>query len=84
MYFAIFYLPGRGLQPLKRLKVLRLDSNYLHKLDVREITSLSQLMSLDISSNTLEDISVRLLWLNVNDPPPIVNINGSVVSTNQL
>ena len=50
---------GKGLQSLRQLKVLRLDSNALTKIDVREIASLGQLTSLDLSNNKLEDIGVK-------------------------
>ena len=54
---------GKGLKSLRQLKVLRLDSNALTRIDVREIAALGQLTSMDLSSNRLEDISVSVrVW----------------------
>ncbi|XP_038064484.1 protein phosphatase 1 regulatory subunit 7-like [Patiria miniata] len=47
---------GQCLSCLKKLKVLRLDSNRLRKLDSREIASCSQLTVLDISSNKIDTL----------------------------
>ena len=44
---------------LRRLKVLRLDGNLLLKIEPRELSGCSQLTSLDISGNKLDNISVR-------------------------
>ncbi|CAH3147164.1 unnamed protein product [Porites evermanni] len=48
---------GKGLQHLRKLKVLRLDSNRLSKIDHREIGCCSQLTVLDISCNNITDVS---------------------------
>ncbi|XP_033630919.1 protein phosphatase 1 regulatory subunit 7-like [Asterias rubens] len=48
---------GRCLSCLKKLKVLRLDSNHLRKLESREIASCSQLTFLDISSNRIDNLT---------------------------
>lgn len=51
---------GKGLQNVRKLKVLRLDNNRLSKIDYREIGCCSQLTVLDISCNDIQDISVSL------------------------
>lgn len=48
---------GKGLQNVRKLKVLRLDNNHLSKIDYREIGCCSQLTVLDISCNDIQDIS---------------------------
>ncbi|XP_013404126.1 protein phosphatase 1 regulatory subunit 7 isoform X2 [Lingula anatina] len=48
---------GKGLSCQKKLKILRLDSNKLSKLDSRELAPLSQLTSLDISGNGLDSLA---------------------------
>ncbi|XP_022084871.1 protein phosphatase 1 regulatory subunit 7-like [Acanthaster planci] len=48
---------GQCLSSLKKLKVLRLDSNCLRKLESREIAACSQLTFLDISSNKIETLT---------------------------
>ncbi|XP_068675137.1 protein phosphatase 1 regulatory subunit 7-like [Montipora foliosa] len=50
-------LIGKGLQNVRKLKVLRLDNNRLSKIDYREIGCCSQLTVLDISCNDIHDIS---------------------------
>lgn len=47
----------KGLQHVRKLKVLRLDSNCLSKIDFREIGCCSQITILDISCNNITDIS---------------------------
>ncbi|XP_012556679.2 leucine-rich repeat and death domain-containing protein 1 [Hydra vulgaris] len=46
-----------SLQNAKSLKVLRLDSNLIHEIKQNEVSSLSNLTYLDVSSNLLKDIS---------------------------
>ncbi|XP_031563332.1 protein phosphatase 1 regulatory subunit 7-like [Actinia tenebrosa] len=48
---------GKGLQSVRKLKILRLDSNLLSSIDHREIGCCGQLAVLDISNNRLTDIS---------------------------
>lgn len=48
---------GKGLQHVRKLKVLRLDNNRLSKIDYREIGCCSQLTVLDISCNNITDVS---------------------------
>lgn len=48
---------GKGLQHVRKLKVLRLDNNRLSKIDFREIGCCSQITTLDISCNNITDIS---------------------------
>ena len=43
---------------MRKLKVLRLDSNRLSKIDYREIGCCSQITVLDVSCNNITDISV--------------------------
>ncbi|XP_022800266.1 protein phosphatase 1 regulatory subunit SDS22 homolog isoform X2 [Stylophora pistillata] len=47
----------KGLQHVRKLKVLRLDSNCLSKIDFREFGCCSQITILDISCNNITDIS---------------------------
>ncbi|KAL9957421.1 hypothetical protein ACROYT_G039054 [Oculina patagonica] len=48
---------GKGLQHVRKLKVLRLDNNQLCKIEHREIGCCSQITVLDISCNSITDIS---------------------------
>lgn len=48
---------GKGLQHVRKLKVLRLDNNHLSKIGYREIGCCSQLTVLDISCNNITDVS---------------------------
>ena len=47
---------GRGLNGLKKLKQLRLDSNQLVKLETSELVACVQLTTLDLSSNYLDNL----------------------------
>ncbi|XP_032236959.2 protein phosphatase 1 regulatory subunit SDS22 homolog [Nematostella vectensis] len=48
---------GKGLAPVRKVKVLRLDSNLLTTLEHQEIGCCSQITILDISNNKLSNIS---------------------------
>nr|XP_054763599.1 protein phosphatase 1 regulatory subunit 7-like [Lytechinus pictus] len=48
---------GKGLALSRKLKVLRIDSNYLGKIEARELAACSQLTYLDISSNKLDSLA---------------------------
>ncbi|ELT99029.1 hypothetical protein CAPTEDRAFT_212460 [Capitella teleta] len=48
---------GKGLYPCKKLRVLRLDSNRLFKLDIRELAPCSNLTSVDLSNNRLDSVA---------------------------
>eukprot|EP00057_Strongylocentrotus_purpuratus_P033585 XP_791987.3 PREDICTED: protein phosphatase 1 regulatory subunit 7 [Strongylocentrotus purpuratus] len=48
---------GKGLALSRKLKILRLDSNYLGKIEARELAACSQLTYLDVSSNKLDSLS---------------------------
>ncbi|EDO40059.1 predicted protein [Nematostella vectensis] len=50
-------LGGKGLAPVRKVKVLRLDSNLLTTLEHQEIGCCSQITILDISNNKLSNIS---------------------------
>ena len=56
--YDTLFITGKGLTPLKRLKVLRLDGNHLLKIEPRELSGCAQLTSLDIGGNKLDSISV--------------------------
>ncbi|KAK2571724.1 Protein phosphatase 1 regulatory subunit 7 [Acropora cervicornis] len=57
---------SKGLQNVRKLKVLRLDNNHLSKIDYREIGCCSQLTVLDISCNDIQDISIQELDISRN------------------
>ncbi|XP_072024760.1 uncharacterized protein [Amphiura filiformis] len=48
---------GKGLSYLRKLSVLRLDSNKLSKIDSREMAPCGQLTYLDISSNSIDNLA---------------------------
>lgn len=48
---------GKGLQHVRKLKVLRIDNNRLSKIDYREIGCSSQITVLDVSCNSITDVS---------------------------
>ncbi|XP_071487467.1 uncharacterized protein [Diadema antillarum] len=48
---------GKGLALSRKLKMLRLDSNCLGKVEARELAACSQLTYLDVSSNRLDSLS---------------------------
>ena len=43
---------------MRKLKVLRIDNNRLSKIDYREIGCSSQITVLDVSCNSITDVSV--------------------------
>ena len=60
---------GKGLQCSRKLRMLRLDSNYLYKLDVRELAGCSQLTTLDLSNNKLDTLAVSLFLFIQREAP---------------
>lgn len=48
---------GKGLNALKKLKILRLDCNQILKLEASDLSSCIQLTTIDISNNMIDNLS---------------------------
>ncbi|XP_019642620.1 PREDICTED: protein phosphatase 1 regulatory subunit 7-like [Branchiostoma belcheri] len=62
---------GKGLSCLRKLKILRIDSNDISQLEGKELTANSQLTHLDVSCNKLQELAA------VNCLPHLEELNAS-------
>ncbi|XP_035694547.1 protein phosphatase 1 regulatory subunit pprA-like [Branchiostoma floridae] len=62
---------GKGLSCLRKLKILRIDSNDISQLEGKELTANSQLTHLDASCNKLQELAA------VNCLPHLEELNAS-------